>query len=68
MQVKVRAGSQAGCLQSFSQCLLKEVASISAIPRTHLGASVSHLQMTNDGYSPGLSWNFTEASHDPQGS
>lgn len=65
--MKVRAGSQAGWLQTFSQCLLKEVVSSSAIPRTHLGASVSHLQMTNDGYSPGLSWNFMEAPYDPQG-
>lgn len=35
----------------FLQGLLKEVAPNS---KTHLGASVSHLQTTNAGYSPGL--------------
>lgn len=48
----------------FLQGLLKEVAPNS---KTHPGASVSHLQTTNAGYSPGLLRNSTEAPHDPQG-
>lgn len=51
----------------FLQCLQNKAAPNSAIPRAHLGASVSHLQTTVVDTPQVFAWNVTEAPQDPQG-